>query len=265
MEAYQELILERTERCGYAFLAPQNWIGRKHKECMNMKKGLIILCVMLLFVIATAGCKENNSMSQDGTKSTESFNQTESSESGGDNRQDGVRITDLHIDWPYYAALDSLTAAASNIFEGKVTNVFFDVVNLSTGESANELDDPRSCMLYTVYEVEIINTYKGVNDGKAYIKVEGGIQGFKEAEQCQVMQNAGVFDENLGIVVSESFEPLTVGDTYLFLTNKRASTYHTIINDTQFAFRIENTGKNDMFTYEEVKAHVTKQPTDKQS
>ena len=84
-----------------------------------MKKGLIILCVMLLFVIATAGCKENNSMSQDETKTTESFNQTESSESGGDNQQDGVRITELYIDWPYYESLDSLTAAQSIFLKAK--------------------------------------------------------------------------------------------------------------------------------------------------
>ena len=202
-----------------------------------MKKVLSILCAALLFVITTAGCKQ---------------------------KQD-VKITYFHADWPYYQSLDSLTAAANNIFEGKVTNIFFDVVNMTTGESADKSDDPLVCMLYTIYEVEMIASYKGVNDGKAYIKVEGGIQGFKEAEQCEVMQKAGVFDENTGIRVCDSFAPLTLGDTYLFLTNKRATTYHTIINTDQFAFKLGDTDENEMFTYEKVKSYVIQQSTHEQS
>ena len=201
-----------------------------------MKKTMILSCVVLLLIIMASGCGQDKVSQQSHTK-----------------------ITYFHADWPYYETLDFLTNAAENVFEGKVTNIFFDVLDMRTGEPIDKSDDPLFCRLYTIYEVDVTNSYKGTHNQKVYIQVIGGIAGFKETEQSKVLKEAGIFDELVGILVLEAFKPLNIGSKYLFLTNNRATENHTIINDTQFAFEVNNAEKRDIFTYEQVKSYVNKE------
>ena len=218
-----------------------------------MKIFCSISCIFMVILMLT-GCSQDiirdpqdpNLVNRDA--STDSFEQTEN--------QYNIKKSYFHADWPQYDSVESLAEASSNVFEGKLTNIYFDVVDLHTGESANKASETSKLHIYTIYEVEVDTTYKGVNAEKVYIKVIGGMEGYMESKQYDKLNEYGIYDENVGILVLDCFEQLTVGKTYLFLTEGQVGPYHNIINNTQFAYDSMETEKTNGFSFNEVKTHV---------
>ena len=205
-----------------------------------MRRVIIVLYAILLLAVAMSGCNQDDPALQE---------------------EPEVKITRYQVSWPYYDSLEALSNAAGNVYEGKVTNISFKVINTKSGEPAAASDDPKDCSLYTIYEVSVTYSHRGANGNKAYIRVPGGLEGLKVSEQCKAMEDAGIFKEDTGIQVMEGFDPLDIGGTYLFLTNKDAdATYHRIINTDQFAFRAnqaDSTGA--LFTYQSIKSYISTQ------
>lgn len=204
-----------------------------------MKKSIFIIYLMTLLLIFW-GCSHRDGDYQSTPTNPQS-----------------AKISYFHADWPEYQSLDLLVAAASNVFEGKITNIFFEVIDLHTGELAEKDSESAEPFLYTIYEVEIGSSLKGENSEKTYVKVIGGMPGYKETEQCEKMKEYKIYNDELGILVLDCFEPLTIGNSYLFLTEKQASAYHEIINGTQFAYAVGETENTGIFGYEAIKAYVS--------
>lgn len=183
---------------------------------------------------------------------------TDSSKQTDDNSN--IKVSYFHADWPQYDTIDMLVDASSNVFEGKLTNIYFDVVDLYTGESANKDSKASKLHIYTIYEVEVNTSYKGVNTDKVYIKVIGGMEGYMESMQYEKLNEHGIYDENVGILVLDCFEPLTIGKTYLFLTDGQVGPYHNIVNNTQFAYDSMEPSTAKGFSFTEVKSYVTSVP-----
>ena len=87
--------------------------------------------------------------------------------------------------------------------------------------------------------------------------VMGGMAGYKEYEQCKAMDKFGIFNEDIGISVLDNVDSLKIGDSYLFLTNLNTSKYHTKVNNTQFAYNINNSSQPTAFAYESIKKYVS--------
>ena len=116
-----------------------------------MKKRIMILTMALLLT----GCgseKESNTSSETSSSVAESTN---------------VAVT---YDEPYYANFTELSNAASLIFEGKVTGRHTEYIDDTTGEIVSESDN---ALLYTVYDVNVSETYKGEVSDTIMVKVSG--------------------------------------------------------------------------------------------
>lgn len=209
-----------------------------------MKKLICLLCVAVI-CMSLVGC----------TFDIQGKNNDEKLMSSSDEETE-IKITHMNADWPYYHTVDSLVLASSNIFEGKITDVFFDVVDIKTGNTASK-DTKASKMLYTIYEIEVNDMYKGISTSKIYIKVLGGRQGYKEADQRAKMKEFGIYSEKNGIMVLEGIRSLNVGESYLFLTAEQIGAYHSIVNGTQFVYDITDAEKTNTFGYNEIKAYFT--------
>lgn len=200
-----------------------------------MKKFYSVLCILIVLLVFS-GCSQQT-------------------ESGND-----IKVSYSHADWPYYHSVDSLVSASSNVFEGKVTNIFFDIVDLHTGESVSKDSDLSEASLYTIYEVEVNSSYKGANADKVYIKVIGGIEGYMESAQYDKLSEYDIYDEDVGIRVLESIQPLNIDKTYLFITAEQIGPYHLIINNNQFAYETTGSEKTSGFGFNEIKSYVTSIP-----
>ncbi|MBR4278553.1 MAG: hypothetical protein IKT34_00105, partial [Clostridia bacterium] len=219
-----------------------------------MKKLLLILLSLIMCISVFASCDTETDNSSDASaesNSESSVGITESSTNVSDTSSvvddstdaskqteslSNIKVSYFHADWPQYDSVESLIEASSNVFEGKLTNISFDVVDLYTGESANKASEASKLHIYTIYEVEVNTSYKGVNADKVYIKVIGGMEGYMESKQFDKLKEYDIYDENVGLLVLDCFEPLTIGKTYLFLTDGQVGPYHSIINNTQFAY-----------------------------
>lgn len=178
-----------------------------------------------------------------------------------DDRSIEGKITYFTCDWPYYDSIQSLCDAATNIYEGKVSNVFFKIIDMRSGTAVDEkvTEDKTYLRLYTVYEIDVTDSYKNAKASKKYVCVCTGLEGYKEAEQRNLMKSAEIYNDDIGIGVLREFEPLEVGASYLFLTVDLGGTYDYIVNVDQFAY-IKNGNKNtEGFEYSEVKSFITNQ------
>lgn len=69
--------------------------------------------------------------------------------------------------WPVYNTAAEIVTASSNIYTGKVKNISFEIVNMKTGTADSSATSGKTdCMLYTVYTVDVLKSYKGDNSGE---------------------------------------------------------------------------------------------------
>lgn len=210
-----------------------------------MKKLLIIICALLVFGVVMAGCQQNETA------------------------QTQFQVLPILVDCFIYNSLDSMTAAADRIVEGRVTNISFVVLNDYTGEPPTASDDPRDNMIWTIYEVQVKNTYKGQRERKVNISVIGGIQGYREAEQVALLkryQEKGMYREDPVLHYLDGFNPPKIGESYLFLMSELKNSQGShLINHLQGLYRVGDDTKIWDFSYEDVKSYLSiYEPTEEQ-
>ena len=138
-----------------------------------------------------------------------------------------------HADWPYYNDVSSLVECADCVFEGKITNIDFAVIDIYTGDVVTEPSQDGGLYLYTIYEIEVQNVYMGDYSETKYIAVMGGIPGYKEDEQLSLMEECGL---NMEIPLLSESEPLEVASEHLFLAIDIGMDHLRIPNPQQFSF-----------------------------
>ena len=129
-----------------------------------MKTIVCTLIAVFSVLIGLSGCARSNDLSDSGIPNHTVPTETKYS------------IVSIQPDWPAYQTSDEVVNASTNIFAGKITDISFAIINYKTGKSAASVEpDSKHCMLYTVYTVEVTESYKGSNDGTVQIAVEGGL------------------------------------------------------------------------------------------
>ena len=216
-----------------------------------MKK--IALCALsIVFAILLCGCTQSVSDLKDEYENTGTANLSEASSVSANETEDKTKVTYLEQDWIRYGSAELLVSAADNIYEGEITNIGFEIIDRVSGLPATIGDYSSNLCLCTVYEVDVTYWYKGENAEKEYFKIIGGIEGYKEDDQRELLNRYGIFYEHVGISVLEDIAPLQTGENYLFVL--KDSVHHkSIINNTQFAFKVEETEQPTEFTYENIK------------
>lgn len=222
-----------------------------------MKRFFSVLCI-IMFVLMFIGCSQNKIEFPQNTNPVNGDDLNHST-SHKTESPENIKVSYFHADWPQYDSIDALVAASSNVFEGKLTNIYFEVIDLYTGEPAGKVSEDSKLQLYTIYEVEVNSSYKGISEEKVYIKVIGGMEGYKESIQCAKLSEYNMYDD-VGILVLDKFESLDIGKTYLFLSDGKVGSYYNIINNTQFAYDAMESEKTNGFSFNDVKMHVTNMP-----
>ena len=185
-----------------------------------MKKMYILFFIIGIIMFTLPGCRSNQNKSS-------------------------ANISYFHVDWPYYNTADDLLEKASDVFEGKIVNIFFKTIDTVTGKVTDSVNEDTDIWLYTVYEIETTQVYKGDNSGKKYISIIGGMPNFKENEQIQIMEKCGILDDNHSIPVLTNRKTLDIGSSYLFVACDLGGEYLYAANIDQFAFEIDKSGTVD--------------------
>ena len=144
----------------------------------------------------------------------------------------------IQMDWPFYNTAEGVVEASSHIYSGTVTDISFTILDGMTGvEDFDPESESASRMFYTVYTIEITDSYKGANKTTAKIATNGGLSGIRESEQFSIIRSSGLRYNGIP-VTSEKIE-LSIGQSYLFCTH-RVGDFDHIINPEQFAFELSS-------------------------
>lgn len=140
-------------------------------------------------------------------------------------------------DWPYYETVEEIIDVSTNIYFGKITDISFEIVDMETGKIDNSATtESNSRMLYTIYTVEVAESLKGVNSSEIQFGIDGGIVGYQEKKQHELMVAAGLLPEGQGIPIWWDHPTLSQNETYLFCTRRKGGDFDYVINLAQFAY-----------------------------
>lgn len=152
------------------------------------------------------------------------------------------KTSTIHADWPYYKTSEEIIEASTDIYSGTLKSISFEIIDYKTGTVDRSHDSlSTSRMLYTIYTIEVIDKYKGRSVSEMKISLEGGLVGYKEKEQYDLLKNAGLLRNNSTIpTLGKDTHVLNIGEKYLFCTVKMAGEYELVINPDQFVFEMNS-------------------------
>lgn len=147
-----------------------------------------------------------------------------------------VNYSYIQIDEPGYSSAQELVSKSDIIVSGKVTNISFELHDRHTGELVTEYTEDAD--LCTVYDVDIISSYKSNVNGNLRIIMYNGLKDYKVDEQAELL---GRTAEPV-IPVLENPDNITLGEEYLFLLSHSSSqsstgvTMTSLLNHSQGVF-----------------------------
>ncbi|MCI8732555.1 MAG: hypothetical protein HFH57_15865 [Lachnospiraceae bacterium] len=140
------------------------------------------------------------------------------SRSGGS--KDKTNVTILQTDYPEYDTASELAEAADLIFQGTVSNVKYQMLDVRT-EKEKDQDAGLSeteAIPYTLYTIDVEKVYKGpLKEPTITIKRPGG-----------------KFENNE--YITENAPEILTGRDYLFIAESYENSYPSLLNPTQSAY-----------------------------
>ena len=141
------------------------------------------------------------------------------------------------IQSPLYNVYDKeqrLVDAAENVVLGKVTGVSFQIL----GDKIHTRPDGSTYtgQFYTVYDVDVLTSYKGSLSDSIRVRMYGGIKDLYLEEQLAALGERA----NYGIPVVEEMPVLNIGETYLLVLNMYSTEIPTVINPVQGVYAVSS-------------------------
>ena len=145
-------------------------------------------------------------------------------------------------DWPLYSSAKDLIDNADLVFIGKITGIDFEVLDSSNALPVSETTPHYARQLYTIYTVEISQTYKGDTTDITKIRVMGGLVDCDIDTQLEVMENGNAFGKENGIPILDNYYKVQckIGNSYLFTLRQFETGYPTIMNVDQSVFDLND-------------------------
>lgn len=209
-----------------------------------MKKNILIVLSFALLMFALTSCVTNspkdnelNNINGDATLSFDTHESDENSE---------VAYLTMSADWPVYSSANELIEQADIVFTGKVTKITFAILDSTNGLPVTSETNKQHRNLYTLYHVDVIDEYKGVQDTTVTFMVDGGLYNYNATEQIKLMKdnNARFADE--GIPVWDGYAGYAVGDCYLFVLSAVENTYPVLMNIEQSVYPLSEISVKDI-------------------
>lgn len=145
-------------------------------------------------------------------------------------------------DWPIYSNAEILTDVADLVFIGRITGIEFQALDSTNALPITESTSDYARTLYTIYNVEILTTYKGVTTNDIKIRVMGGMVEYEIDYQLQVMEDGKTYARDNGIPIWDGYQKVQceIGQSYLFILKQFDTGYPTIINLEQAVYNLDN-------------------------
>ena len=150
-----------------------------------------------------------------------------------------VEYETMSFDWLVYESADELIEACDMVVVGTVTNISFQVLDIRTGKVLEAETEDLYRSLHTIYDIDIIETYKGDSKSKEQVRVIGGLEGVYVTEQLVALGQ-----EQATIFVLEGLIEISEGETYLFMLDQYEDTLPTIVNVEQGIYSISDALSN---------------------
>ena len=177
-----------------------------------IKKTALILVIILASLLTS--CAPHTDL--DGTA-----DQTESTNSE-------VRYATMNAHWSFYSDAEELSEDADVVIVATVTDISFQVLDMTTALPPTKGTDERDRCLNTIYDIDVITVYKGDVPEPAQIEVFGGVMGYREEEQIKLQKEMDVWPYDT-IPVYSGMARFRIGETYLFALKKSTVTDVLII------------------------------------
>jgi len=113
--------------------------------------------------------------------------------------------------WESYS-IDEVMEKTCKNYIGRVTGISFTLIDIHTGYAPTEKSDESDIFIHTIYEIEVLISYKGNNKIHEKIEIQGGIPGEYVTEQLEVLRDAPESRRR----ISQFWSPLNLGEIYLF-------------------------------------------------
>lgn len=200
-----------------------------------------ILLVFALCLIFLSACRPSNlSGSQSNPTGSVPFSDVPYSSSTIQPSSSRLQWPETIISYNYWVTHDTMEELDENIdyvFKGKVINITFGVQSSSNpgifiSAPPSDAGDIR-LTLYTIYEIEVAKQYKGSLESTIFLPVEGGMMGYKEQEQFDILFACGWPYNGLQLVSDAKY--LEIGKTYLFSSSDTSYGYLGSLSPYQFA------------------------------
>ena len=166
--------------------------------------------------------------------------------------------------WYLYYTMEELDEAVDYVFEGKVVGIPFGVKDLRGDGSFifSPVAEPndRKLNLYAIYEIEVETNYKGECKDSVQLLVYGGISGYREREQYELLKACGWSRDGIFLVKDAKY--LEIGKSYLFSSVVIKNGQLTSISPYQFALEpgeVPTCGPAILPSYDEIVSYYVRQ------
>lgn len=153
----------------------------------------------------------------------------------------------MSADWPNYEDIEELVEAGNIILLGKVTGISYQVLDDQTAQPPSEKTEEWNRSLNTIYDVDVITSYKGDIPETTKIRMLGGEEGIRVEEQLAALGE----DAEKGITIMNDMPQIKTDETYLFVLYQYKDTMPTLVNIEQGLYELHNTFEketNSLFT-----------------
>ena len=101
--------------------------------------------------------------------------------------------------------------------------------------------------LVTVYDLDVLTTYKGEGDKVTQIRMMGGLRDYRVEEQLSVMKEYGLEY----ITVARGAPEIKIGETYLFILSQIETTLPTPMNLHQCIYNLRDPFEKNLYHKED--------------
>lgn len=197
----------------------------------HLKKLITSLFVLLLFASACSAPTGdvNSKASSPNEKNTDDFFDA-----------NNITYSTISAEWASYQDAQSLIQDSNLVLLGTVKDISFQILDIRTARPVTDETDEWNICLYTIYDIDIIEQYKGNWVGEStQIRMLGGLKDVNLVEQVTLLNENDLVSNEIPILTD--MPPINIGETYLFVLYQYEDTIPTLLNLNQSVFSLEST------------------------
>ena len=114
-----------------------------------------------------------------------------------------------------YNTAQELIESADIAIVGRVSGISFEVLDITSGHPPDEKSKMENYQLFTIYDVDIITTYKSEISDNVRFMIGGGVKDYRVEEQLELVKKKNA-QPNDSILLQANIPEIEIGGTYLF-------------------------------------------------